>query len=111
MVSYVDDLRRDLSARWPRARLVVFGHVADNNLHVVVNVGADTMVHAKAIGEQVYQGVASRNGSISAEHGIGTDKREALASHLPAPVLEQMRQLKRWMDPQGRLNPGKILTA
>ncbi len=111
MVAYVNELRASLSARWPQARLVVFGHVADNNLHVVVNLGVDTMTHAKAIAELVYQGVVARNGSISAEHGIGLDKREALANHIPAPVLRQMRQLKQWMDPACLLNPGKVLTV
>ena len=111
MADYVDELRTHLSARWPQARLAVFGHVADNNLHVVVTLGAATLTESKAVAEVVYAGVATRRGSISAEHGVGLEKREALARHLPAPVLEQMRQLKRWMDPEGRLNPGKMLRA
>lgn len=109
MAGIVDELRTTLTARWPGACLVVFGHVADNNLHIVVNIGADTMRESKAIAEVVYRAVVARRGSISAEHGIGVEKRAALATHLSAPVLEQMRRLKGLMDPHGLLNPGKVL--
>ncbi len=103
------ELRATLLAHWPQARMVVFGHVADNNLHIVVNIGADTVRESKAIAELVYRAVVARRGSISAEHGIGLEKRAALATHLPAPVLAQMRRLKTLMDPHGLLNPGKVL--
>ncbi|WP_298210337.1 FAD-binding oxidoreductase [Acidovorax sp.] len=109
MAGVVDELRATLTSRWPDARLVVFGHVADNNLHIVVNTGVNTLRESKAIAEVVYRAVVARCGSISAEHGIGMEKRAALATHLPAPVLEQMRRLKALMDPQGLLNPGKVL--
>ncbi len=109
MAALVDELRAALSARWPLARLVVFGHVADNNLHVAAGIGADTPREAKAIAEIVYGAVVARRGSISAEHGIGLDKREALAKHLDAPVLALMQRMKALLDPQGLLNPGKVL--
>ena len=109
MAGYVDELRAALAARWPAARLLVFGHVADDNLHVIVTIGADTPARHAAIGEVVYAGVCARRGSISAEHGIGIDKRAALAAHRPPEVLALMRQLKGWLDPQGRFNPGKVV--
>jgi FAD/FMN-containing dehydrogenase len=110
MADFVAELHTALSSRWPQARLVVFGHVADNNLHVVVTAGAGTLALAKPIADAVYDGVIRRRGSISAEHGIGLDKRDALATRTPTPVLAQMRQLKQMMDPQGLLNPGKVLS-
>lgn len=109
MADYVAETRAALAARWPGARLMVFGHVADNNLHVVASIGADTESRHGAIGEIVYAGVLARRGSISAEHGIGLDKRVPLAAARPAAVLALMGQLKTWMDPQGTLNPGKVI--
>lgn len=109
MVGYVEELRRDVAGRWPQGRVLVFGHVADNNLHVVVGIGPGTYAHADEIAQAVYRGVRPRRGSISAEHGIGLDKRDALAGDTPAPVLQLMRQLKQWMDPADLLNPGKVI--
>ena len=108
-LTYVDDTRAALCLRWPQARLLVFGHVADNNLHLVVTLGAETAAQSAAIGELVYAGVRARRGSISAEHGIGLDKRDALAKSRPPEVMALMRQMKRWLDPHALLNPGKVI--
>jgi FAD/FMN-containing dehydrogenase len=109
MAEYVSELRATLTQKWPQSRLIVFGHVADNNLHVVVSIGPDTQANAKPIADDVYRGVVARGGSISAEHGIGLQKREALHARLPEPVLTLMRQLKCLLDPNGILNPGKVV--
>ena len=109
MSSYVDDTRAALCLRWPQARLLVFGHVADNNLHLVVTLGAETAAQSAAVGDVVYAGVRARRGSISAEHGIGLDKRDALAISRPQEVMALMRQMKRWLDPHALLNPGKVI--
>ena len=109
MAAYVTELRELLSKTWPSARALAFGHVADNNLHVVVTLGPDTLTHSAAVSEIVYRGVVSRNGSISAEHGIGLEKRSALAAHVSAPAMSLMRQLKQLLDPGAVLNPGKVL--
>ena len=109
MAGYVVELRTALTERWPAARLLSFGHVADNNLHLVVNIGADPKPQADAIAECVYRGVLARHGSISAEHGIGLDKRHALHGSRPPAVLALMRQLKASLDPQGLFNPGKVV--
>ncbi len=53
--------------------------------------------------------VVTPRGSISAEHGIGLDKREALAVHVSAPGLDLTQRMMAWMGPHGRLNPGKVL--
>ena len=90
MVPYVEETRRALVARWPAARLLPFGHVADNNAHMLVTLGEGTLERYDEIAEVVYAGVRSRRGSISAEHGIGLDKRSALDRHKPPEVLALM---------------------
>ncbi|HEY9239122.1 MAG TPA: FAD-binding oxidoreductase, partial [Burkholderiaceae bacterium] len=105
MADFVATLRRDIDARWPASRVVVFGHVADNNLHIVVN-GPDDK---EALEDLVYKGVIARRGSISAEHGIGLDKRRSLHGARPAPAIALMQAMKQLLDPRGTLNPGKVV--
>jgi FAD/FMN-containing dehydrogenase len=57
----------------------------------------------------VYDAVERLGGSISAEHGLGQLKREAIRGHKPPVELELMRRLKTALDPQGLMNPGKVL--
>jgi FAD/FMN-containing dehydrogenase len=98
----------------PGARSVPFGHVGDGNIHFNVNqpVGADTeeyLAQWDKLNEVVHDIVLSMDGSISAEHGIGTFKREEL-SRVKSPIeLGLMRRVKAALDPQGLLNPGKVL--
>jgi FAD/FMN-containing dehydrogenase len=98
----------------PGARPVPFGHVGDGNIHFNVNqpVGADTEAYLAqwdTLNEVVHNIVLSMDGSISAEHGIGTFKREEL-SRVKSPIeLDLMRRVKAALDPQGLLNPGKVL--
>jgi FAD/FMN-containing dehydrogenase len=98
----------------PAGRLVAYGHVGDGNLHfnVSVPIGEDDrafLAHAPAIHEAVHEIVRRHRGSISAEHGIGRLKREALARHRSHVDLDVMRAIKRALDPRGILNPGKVL--
>jgi FAD/FMN-containing dehydrogenase len=98
----------------PGARSVPFGHVGDGNIHFNVNqpVGADTeeyLAQWDKLNEVVHDIVLSMDGSISAEHGIGTFKREEL-SRVKSPIeLDLMRRVKAALDPRGLLNPGKVL--
>ena len=110
MQSYVDEVRGALEERWPAtASLVVFGHLGDGNLHLIVGVGEATPASRRAVEETVYGPLCRRGGSISAEHGIGLQKRDFLAwSKSPAEVA-LMRTLKKALDPKNILNPGKIL--
>jgi FAD/FMN-containing dehydrogenase len=108
----IDDLAQEIAAalkeRWPELVAVYFGHVADGNLHVSVRMSGHK-IPAHPIEEAVYGVVARRRGSISAEHGIGSHKREFLHLSRSPAELALMRTLKRAMDPNGILNPGKIL--
>ena len=107
MQGYLDALRQSLMSRWPTASLVVFGHLGDGNLHLIIGVGDRD---ARGVVEDVVYGLIREvDGSISAEHGIGLQKRDYLAWSRSAAEIGVMRALKNAMDPKGVLNPGKVL--
>ncbi len=111
---FLEEIERALTARIPGARLVAFGHLGDGNIHCNVSqpAGADKaafLARWDEVNGIVHGIVAEHQGSISAEHGIGRMKR-ALLPRVKDPVaLDVMRALKRTLDPQGILNPGKVL--
>jgi FAD/FMN-containing dehydrogenase len=98
----------------PTARLVAYGHLGDGNLHfnVTVPVGGDGktfLASAPAINEAIHDLIAEYRGSISAEHGIGRLKREELEHYKSSAELEVMRSVKQALDPNGIMNPGKVI--
>jgi FAD/FMN-containing dehydrogenase len=106
--SLMIDIDAELSRRWPQLKTVYFGHVADGNLHASVRMNGHTVPELD-IEDAVYSIVAKRRGSISAEHGIGSLKRKFLAYSRSPEELALMRTIKQAMDPNGILNPGKVL--
>ena len=104
-----------LAARWPGVRLVNFGHLGDGNLHYNVQApeGADAAAFLRddehEVNQVVFDAVAAHAGSISAEHGIGALKRDELALRKDPTALAMMRAIKHALDPQGLLNPGRVL--
>ena len=114
---FVDATDAALLQAFPGIRLVDFGHLGDGNLHYNVQcpAGDDATQflarHEHAIHELVYDAVVAHGGSISAEHGIGSMKLEALASRKSPVALAMMRSIKRALDPAGVLNPGRVLAA
>ncbi|HVX98940.1 MAG TPA: FAD-binding oxidoreductase [Pseudorhodoplanes sp.] len=98
----------------PGARPVPFGHLGDGNIHFNVSqpVGADKAEYLKgwnAMNEVVHAIVMKHGGSVSAEHGIGRLKRELLAKVKDPVALDIMRRIKSALDPNGIMNPGKVL--
>jgi len=98
----------------PECRPVPFGHVGDGNLHFNCQAPAGWdkarfMAHADAISGAVYDLVVAHGGSISAEHGIGQMKVDELAHYRSKVEIDTMRAIKRALDPQNLMNPGKIL--
>ncbi|KQQ40395.1 hydroxyacid dehydrogenase [Duganella sp. Leaf126] len=103
-----------LEAAFPGCQLVCFGHVGDGNLHYNVappaGVPHEQFLHRQdEVNRVVYDSVEAFGGSISAEHGIGALKRDALVRHKSAVELDLMRTIKAALDPLGIMNPGKIL--
>jgi FAD/FMN-containing dehydrogenase len=109
MPEYVDSVKARLRAHWPGVRAFVFGHMGDGNLHVVVSPDG-LPKDARAMVERiVYEPLQHIGGAISAEHGIGLEKKGWLPVSRSAAEIELMRTLKRAMDPKGILNPGRII--
>lgn len=108
MESFVAEVRDRLVARWPAATLMVFGHLGDGNLHVIPGVGDGSRDARHAVEEIVYGALRSRGGSVSAEHGIGLEKRDYLAFTRSPAEIALMRTLKEALDPKNILNRGKI---
>ena len=91
-------------------KIVGYGHVADGNLHLNVALKPDSPIElSHAISGSVYAFVKAHRGSISAEHGIGRDKLDRLSFSKSHESIEIMTKLKRMMDPNGILNPGRTL--
>ncbi|MDR3511450.1 MAG: FAD-binding oxidoreductase [Caulobacteraceae bacterium] len=110
METYVAEVRAALRERWgAAASLVVFGHLGDGNLHLIVGLRELSPEARRAAEEAVYGPLRARAGSISAEHGIGLQKRDYLAWSRSPAELALMRTLKTALDPKGILNPGKVL--
>lgn len=98
-----------LADRFPQAHISFFGHVADSNLHIAFATPASDENTQHAVDDIVYDIVRRYRGSISAEHGIGTLKRDFLGHSRSAAELEVMRRIKHALDPKGILNPGKVI--
>jgi FAD/FMN-containing dehydrogenase len=103
-----------VEAKLPGIRPVAFGHVGDGNVHFNLSQpkGADTAVFLARWAEFnhiVHDLVQRFGGSISAEHGIGRLKRDELPRYKSAIELELMRRVKHALDPDGLMNPGKVL--
>ena len=104
-----------LARAFPGVRMVDFGHLGDGNLHYNVQgpegeEAAAFVARAEpAINALVYDAVDACGGSISAEHGIGVLKREELAARKSPVALGMMRAIKRALDPNNLLNPGRVL--
>ena len=99
----------------PGVRLVDFGHLGDGNLHYNVQApeGADGKAFLRdwedKVNTLVFDQVHQFNGSISAEHGVGELKAHKLPKYKDATALNMMRAIKQALDPQGLLNPRKVL--
>jgi len=113
--AFVEKTDALLQQHWPGVRLVNFGHLGDGNLHYNVQApqGEDG---ARFLAEQehhvntvVFDSVATFGGSFSAEHGIGSLKRDELALRKSPVALQLMRGIKAALDPLGILNPGRVL--
>ena len=98
----------------PGIRICSFGHLGDGNIHYNLTqpIGTDSAAFAarhEEINRLVYEVALGLRGSISAEHGIGRLKRDIFAEVKPKVALDLMREIKRTLDPNNIMNPGKVL--
>lgn len=111
MNAYVEELERRLHSQWPDVgRLVVFGHLGDGNLHIMITVRDDSPDSRRQVEQLVYPPLEAFGGSVSAEHGIGLEKKPYLSVSRTAEEIALMQRLKVALDPKGLLNPGKVIT-
>ena len=112
---FVEATDAALAAAFPGVQMIDFGHLGDGNLHYNVqapegDAAAEFLAaHEAAINQIVYDAVDRVGGSISAEHGIGRLKRDELAARKSPVALGLMRAIKNALDPQGLMNPNRVL--
>lgn len=108
VADFVEDSYRSLNSRFPNVRGVTLGHLGDNNIHFGISIGAETVAQTHAVEEVVYGALLPYSGALTAEHGVGSLKREFLPAHKDAGEMTMMRRIKSALDPEGRLNPGVL---
>lgn len=109
MEEYVADVRSGVELHWgAEAQCWVYGHLGDGNLHINVWAPQLQPQDADRMAAIVYGALRFANGSISAEHGIGLEKKAFLSLSRTPVEIATMRRLKAALDPHNILNPGKI---
>jgi FAD/FMN-containing dehydrogenase len=114
--AFVKHMAKLLAQATPGARVVCFGHLGDGNLHYNLQAPegvapVDFLARNEGpVNALVYDEVLKRAGSLSAEHGIGALKRDELARRGNPVALGMMRAIKRAIDPDGLMNPGRVLS-
>jgi FAD/FMN-containing dehydrogenase len=112
---FVDESDAQVASLWPDMYTVTFGHIGDGNLHYNVRSTSSSsqnelVQRREKVDRIVYDLVQSVGGSISAEHGIGQAKCHELRAHKSAVEMDLMRSIKMALDPDGLMNPGKVLS-
>ena len=110
----VEDGMAALSHAFPGCVGFIFGHIGDGNLHYNIAMADEAATTAliarkKEVAHVVYEVVGRLGGSISAEHGLGQLKRDEIKHRKTTLELELMHRIKDALDPQGLMNPGKVL--
>jgi FAD/FMN-containing dehydrogenase len=106
---FLDRLATRLPALDPDAEQLVVAHLGDGNLHLTIFPSEDGAARKDAIRSLVEDCVVAGGGSISAEHGIGLSKLTTMRRRKDPVALDVMRAIKRALDPENRMNPGKVV--
>ena len=114
LAEFVSSTEFKLKNFWPHLQTIIFGHIGDGNLHYNIaplnpEFSAELEARRKDINQLVHDEVYKYSGSFSAEHGIGQLKRDELTTRKSVVELELMRSIKKALDPNGIMNPGKVL--
>ena len=105
----IDKISRELKDCEGVKTIFPFGHVADGNIHFIIGKDSDDNELKSKINDIIYNNTQQVNGSISAEHGIGLDKKKYLIKSRSEDEIELMRLLKKSIDPKNILNPGRVI--
>jgi len=110
---FVSAAEKMLSKQFPKNEIIWFGHIGDGNLHINVlrhesQSDEDFSSDCKSISQSLFELLQKLGGSISAEHGIGLTKKPYLHFSRSPEEIRLMRAIKKVLDPDGILNPGKI---
>jgi len=108
MQAYIAEVEAKVGKRWSDGMCFTLGHMADGNLHIFVAPGEQGDFHEES-DRCVYDPLRQYGGSVSAEHGIGLEKLSWLPHSKSAAEIELMRALKRTLDPNNILNPGRVV--
>jgi FAD/FMN-containing dehydrogenase len=111
MEAFVEHARVGLASRFPGAITAFYGHLGDGNLHLMCHVPNVTTQPKKEIEDIVYSIVRDLRGSISAEHGIGKARTAYLNYSRTESEIALMQTLKRAIDPNNILNPGRVIAV
>jgi FAD/FMN-containing dehydrogenase len=106
---FLTEALRRLEARDPGLRSLTVAHLGDGNLHFTAFPTRDEAALKDRVMEVVEDVVEELGGSFSAEHGVGLSKLNSMARRKDPVALEVMRAVKRALDPEGRMNPGKVI--
>jgi len=114
LARFVASTELKLKNFWPHLQTVIFGHIGDGNLHYNIapinpKLSEELEIRRNEINHLVHDEVYKYSGSFSAEHGIGQLKRDELTTRKSFIELELMRSIKKALDPNGIMNPGKVL--
>ena len=109
MSAYMAEVKKRLHSHWPQGQIAFLGHVGDGNLHIAIGAGAAK--DREEIEACVYEPLAPFVGSVSAEHGIGLEKKPYLGISRSEAEINLMLGIKSLLDPKGILNPGKIFST
>ncbi len=107
--NYVEEVQGKLAKINGVVPACAFGHVADGNIHFSIGKQSNSMELKNRINEIVYTPLKALGGSVSAEHGIGLDKKAYLSLCRNEAEIQLMKSLKKTLDPYNILNPGKVL--
>ena len=114
LATFVKEADQLVQNSFPDLPIINFGHIGDGNLHYNVLVPLDYSASSYKettadLNKKIHDLVTQFNGSISAEHGVGTLRREELKRYKSSVEMELMIAIKRAIDPNQIMNPGKLL--
>ena len=111
MPAFVEQARAAVKAIYPDVIMLFYGHAGDGNLHALLSIRRMDKQVQQTFDDAIYGVVRCFGGSIAAEHGVGTSRRDYLGWSRSDSEIALMRSIKQALDPKGILNPGKIFAA